>query len=152
MNKIITCISFLLLFPSFVFAANGYWDTMIWEQDTWYIGVGKLKGKITTSVTGQNTPIVGATVVTDTGQTVKTGTDGSYTLSDVPEGKHTVSFKMNGFSTVQLTDVSVSEGGTTDLAVKEMAFGCGLKGDIDDDGKIGLEEAVKALQTVSGIQ
>ncbi len=51
MNKIIKIVSVMLLFPSIALAANGYWDTMIWEQDTWYIGVGKVTGKVTTSVT-----------------------------------------------------------------------------------------------------
>lgn len=59
---------------------------------------------------------------------------------------------MNGFNTLQLTDVSISDGGTTDITAKEMVFGCGLKGDMNDDGKISLEEAINALQTVSGIK
>lgn len=152
MKTVLKILVFLLLIPSLAFAANGYWNTMVWEQDNWYIGMGKIIGKMTTSVTGQITPVVGATVtVPETGQTVKTGTDGAYTLNDVPEGKYTVSIQMNGFNTVKLKDVPIADGGTTDLSEKEMTFGCGLKGDINDDGKIGLEEAINALQTVSGI-
>lgn len=126
---------FMFIIPSLTFAANGYWDTMIQEQDNWYIPIGKLTGKIITSVTGQTTNIVGATItIAETGQSVKTGIDGAYTLNDIPIGKYTVKIQMNGFNPIQLTDVSISEGGTTNFT-NEMAVGCGLKGDMDDNEK-----------------
>ena len=109
-------------------------------------GDTNLSGKVITSVTGQTMPVIGATVtVIETGQSVVTGNDGTYSLTDIPEGKYTVKIEMNGFSTLRLTDV------TTDIGITELFIGCGLKGDINDDGKIGLEEAIKALKVVSGI-
>lgn len=144
---------------------------MMWSDRTWNDAVaeiqcsficewdasvkipGKITGKITTSVTGQNSPIVGATVtVLETGQSVETGTDGNYIFNDILEGEYTVKVQMNGFNTLQLMNVAITGGNTTEIPAKEMFFECGVKGDMNDDGKISLEEAIKTLQIVSGIK
>ena len=159
MKALAKIILILFILPAASFAGNGYWDSMIWDQDNWYeavAGAGSISGHIESLVTGQISNILGATVtVLETGQSTTTDADGNYTLSDLQVGTYTLKIQKTGFETVVLNDIQVLENQNTSAPLTDMTFAscdCGLKGDINDDGKIGLEEAIWALQIVSGIE
>ena len=118
-------------------------------------GDNTISGQVTTSLTGELTNVVGATVtIVQTGQSTTTDGQGNYRLADVPVGTYTVRIEKDNLETILLTDVDVISGQTTSLQPSDMSVATGvsgLKGDINDDGRIGLEEAVNALQVVSGI-
>lgn len=106
-------------------------------------------GKITTSVTGQETGIKGATItVTEAGKTGTSDSGGVYLIPDIPVETYTVKIEKTGFNTVTATGVQVTEKNMTDVS-KTMTVG---GGDINGDGKVGLEEAIHALKTASGTE
>jgi polyhydroxybutyrate depolymerase len=57
---------------------------------------GSVAGTVTSAANGS--PIAGATVSVDTGQTTATATDGSYSMTDVPTGERLVTASANGFA------------------------------------------------------
>ena len=120
------------------------------------VGGNTISGQVTTSLTGQMTNVVGATVtIVETGQSTTTDGQGNYRLADVAAGTYTVRIEKDNLETILLTDVGVTPGQTTSLQPSDMSVATaisGLKGDINDDGRIGLEEAINALQVVSGIE
>ena len=73
-------------------------------------------GSISGTVTNDNNSagISGATVSTDTGQSTTTGSDGAYSLSNVPTGTHSVTASAAGFQS-QTASVSVTDSGTTTI-------------------------------------
>ncbi len=132
---------------------------MIWDQDNCYdqaVSVaGSISGHVESLVTGQVSDILSASVaILETGQTTATDADSNYTLNDVPAGKYTLEIRKTGFETVVLNYIPVVENQNTPVDLTDMTFAasdCGLTGDIDDDGTIGLEEAIHALQVVTGL-
>ena len=74
--------------------------------------VGTITGVVTSSADGS--PIAGANVQADSGQSDTTAADGSYTLTDVPAGTHDVTASATGFVS-QTQSAAVTNGGTTTL-------------------------------------
>jgi len=142
MKKIFRVILMVLVLPSSAFAANGYWDSMIWGQDNWYVPTGSISGHVETMVTGQVTNIIGSTItVVETGQTATSDADGNYTLNDVPTGIYTIQIDKDNFDPLLLTDIEVQEEQTTTIATGEMIFsgeGEGFPCDINGDVKLGV--------------
>jgi len=68
--------------------------------------VGSINGTVTDS---DSTPIEGAAVNTDTGQSYFTGAGGNYFLTDVPTGTRTVTVSASGFDSAEKTSL-VLEG------------------------------------------
>ena len=154
MKKIFLGLCLILLQPALALAANGYWDNMSWDSDTWYFPAGHIELQLATSVTGQPTSLLGATVtLTQNGQTATPHGNGTYTFTDVPLGTYSVQIEKSNFNSEVLGNIEVSEGQTTSPPIQEMIFSCesGLEGDINGQGQIGLEEAINALKVVSGI-
>jgi len=71
---------------------------------------GTVAGTVTDAASGQG--LAGVTVSIEAVASTTTGTDGAYTLADVPSGTWTLQFAMTGYRTVQRT-VSVTATNTT---------------------------------------
>lgn len=144
------------LIPSLCYSANGYWDSMVWNQDTWYVTAGSVSGTVQTNITGQTTTIVGATVtILETGRATTTDGNGGFSFSEVLVGNYSFQVDMAKFQSVLFNDVQIIEGQVTSLPPVNLVFetsDCGLPGDINNDDQIGLEEAIYALQVASAVQ
>jgi hypothetical protein len=113
---------------------------------------GNILIPISTNVTGENTNVLGATVsLVETGQTATWVGDGNYTFYDVPAGNYTLKIEKEGFET-QYVNAVVTEGNNNLSSIPLTFETCGQPGDIDGNGLIGLEEAINALQVVSGVK
>lgn len=113
-------------------------------------------GQITTAVTGVSTAVVGALItVVETGQTATSDIEGRYVLDDVPAGTYTLKIEMDGFEAAYLHGVEVIGGSHTDVPLRDLVFAqayeC-LPGDANNDGRLGLEDAVYILQVLTGIE
>ena len=73
---------------------------------------GAVSGTITDSVTGS--PIEGAGVSADTGESTTTDVDGVYTLTDVPVGDRDITASASGYA-LQIKPANVSENATTNV-------------------------------------
>lgn len=156
MIRLIKIILMVCLVPSICYSQNGYWDSMIWGQDTWYVSVGSVSGTVQTDVTGQVTNVVGATVtIVGTGQSKITDGSGHFIFTGVEVGTYTVKVDMQNFDTAFMHNVQIDEDQTTSLPTTELALklvDCGLPGDVNADGQIGLDDAINALQVTSGMR
>ncbi len=66
-------------------------------------------GVIVGTVSTGGTPIPGATVTVDTGETATTGPDGTYTIANVTAGDHTVTASATGFDSASQTVTVVAD-------------------------------------------
>jgi Ca-activated chloride channel family protein len=74
-------------------------------------GAGRITGRVLDAHTGQ--PVAGATVVVEgTGLTALTGTDGVYTVPDVPTGEYIVRVEKTGVLTPARRRITVTAGHT----------------------------------------
>jgi len=98
----------------------------------------------------QDLRIINATVtVQGTTYTTTTDSNGNFTLENVPTGTHTL--VITAPDLVPITqEITLAEGQSLSVTLPKMTLP--LKGDVSGDGKIGLEEAIQALQAVSGIR
>ena len=85
---------------------------------------GSVAGTVTSSADGS--PIAGATVQTDSGQSDTTAGDGSYSMGGVPTGSRTVTASASGFVS-DAVGATVSDGQTTtvDFALDPAPVGSG---------------------------
>ncbi len=113
---------------------------------------GNIVIPLTTSVTGENNNLLGAVVtLLETGQAATWTGGGNYTFYDVPAGSYVLKIEKDGFDT-ELVNIEIVEG-ENNISSVELTIGtCGPQGDINDDGKVGLEEAIHALQVISGVE
>lgn len=85
-------------------------------------GGGTITGQVTNATDAS--PIQGATVTTDSGQSGTTDASGTYTITNVPAGNHSVTASASGFLP-STQNTSVTEGGTTVLNFALAAAGSG---------------------------
>jgi outer membrane receptor protein involved in Fe transport len=80
-------------------------------------------GSIAGTVISDQGPLSGATVSISgaASRTVQTGTDGSFTVTDLPDGRYLVSVKRAGYTPVQGTAVTIAGGLPQTLAVTLVA-------------------------------
>ncbi|MFC1859014.1 carboxypeptidase regulatory-like domain-containing protein, partial [Thermodesulfobacteriota bacterium] len=121
------------------------------------VTTGTISGQLLTSITGHVTSIAGAEItIIETGQTTTSDADGNYTLADVLPGTYSLKIEKEYFETTQLSNIDVIVGETTSVPQTDITISAcqqtGTLGDINGDGKVGLEEAVHALQVTSGIK
>lgn len=130
------------------YAAWWLWATLAgWNE---WIPCSNISGNLHTLVTGQTAPVVGATVtIVQTGQTAATDSAGDFLLENVVPGSgYTIQIEKQNFKTVFVTaDVVLGENLILDPIEMEI-----LAGDVNGDGKKGLEEAIDILQTITGIK
>ena len=78
--------------------------------------LGTIAGTVTNAIAG--TPIAGATVSADSGQSATTAADGTYSLADVPAGSYNVTAAAAGFvSQTQTATVTQGATATVDFAL-----------------------------------
>jgi len=76
-------------------------------------GVGTIEGTVTDTI--DNTPIDGAKVRVDSGQSGKTDAAGNYTITGVPAGTHSAKASAKGFESQTITGIEVVEAATTEV-------------------------------------
>jgi hypothetical protein len=130
---------------------------------------GTLTGKVTTGLFGQSVDVIGATVrVVGTQISSTTDDGGNYALTEVPAGTQELEIVMDRFEALTVTGVEVVAGSITPVAaastVLSLAPECSAaqleavraeeqqKWDANGDGKIGIEEAIRALQMLAGME
>ncbi len=114
-----------------------------------------ITGKITASVAGWDSLSVRNAEVALDGTDYKTFTDenGNFILSDVPAGTYTLTVNAPNFQILSQQITWTGEQGlTVDVPSLSSADGCEIPGDFNGDGVISLEEAIHALQVVSGVK
>jgi len=73
------------------------------------VPVGSISGNVTTSVAGQTTNVVGASItVIGTGKSTSSDHEGNFTLSDIPVGEYTVKIEMTGFEIISLSNIQIT--------------------------------------------
>ena len=120
--------------------------------------------RLITSIPGWNAGILNATVsLQDTDHISSSTQDGGFTLDQIPDGTYMLTVTATNFrdhteevtvsgSNVDIGSVELDiEIYTEDRMIQEIA-GILAWGDLDGDGKIGLEEAIRALRIASGVE
>ena len=108
-----------------------------------------ISGGVFTTISGQITGISNASVtIQQTGQSVTTDDQGNFTFFDVASGTYTLEIEKEGFNPLTLEDVIFADGSATIIADAEMEV---TSPDVNGDNKIGLPEAIHALQVVAGV-
>lgn len=111
----------------------------------------KIKGQISTLITGQETDILGAVItIAETGQVAVTDSSGNFEIPDVPAGTYSIIIEKPGFTTITLDNVVVQDGEAIEPNIGPMAGLTCTPGDSNGDGILGIEDAIRVLQTVSG--
>ena len=145
--------------------ASSDWDTMIWNHDNWYKNQITVTGQVITNVTGKKSGILDAKIsIIELGMHVQSDDNGEFRFIDVPDGTYTIQIETEYFAPMQLQEVTIYEGLTslseivlfdqknrfTQTEVNALLHEERMKYDIDNDGKIGLKEAIKALSISAG--
>jgi len=163
MNKLMIII--IICIKASIVLASSDWDTMIWDQDNWYKKQITVTGQVITNVTGKKAGILDANIsIIELGMHVQSDDNGEFRFIDVPDGTYTIQIETEYFAPMQLQEVTIYEGLTslseiilfdqknrfTQTEVNVLLHEERMKYDIDNDGKIGLEEAIKALSISAG--
>lgn len=162
---------FVFIVPAFAFASSN-WGSLVWNQDNWYVPGGEtviVDGTVLASLLGYTDLKVPNATVILAGTSFATTTDanGYFSLSGVTPGNYTVMISADNLGTISKA-VTIESGGKTIVDIPLMTFSCeGLYTqddldqaliderriwDIGGDGKVGLPEAIRALQVVSGMR
>jgi len=155
----------LILLNASVTMANNNWDTMIWDQDNWYKGQSQITGQIVTHVTGQETGVLNANIsIIELNKSVQSDSNGDFLFMDVPDGTYTITIETDYFAMMQLNSVTINDGQASLPVIElfdqknrysqeelnQLLHEEKQKWDVDNDGQIGLKEAIKALKISSG--
>lgn len=86
---------------------------------------GTLKGTVTdsTGAVVQNAQVTATNIDQGTELQTTSGADGSFSLNAVPIGTYKVNVVASGFASLNITDIQVNSGATTDLKTVEMRVG-----------------------------
>ena len=173
MKTIIKLFVLIIFFPAVVFASSD-WNSMVWNSgDVWYIAgeTGGIKGTILASFMNyDDLKVSNATVTIDgTDFVTTTNENGYFTISGIEPGNYTITVSADNLTPVR-GEISVSSGGLFTVELPLMTLSCPteglyteeeleqavleerLKWDANGDGKIGLSEAIHALQVISGTE
>ncbi|KPA16408.1 hypothetical protein MHK_003370, partial [Candidatus Magnetomorum sp. HK-1] len=123
---------------------------------------GQISGKITTTITGGNAIVVGASVtIQETGQQTTTDANGRYHFDNVPIGAYTVIVTSEYFRNMTIEDVRVPGGEVAipDIALSELKTGLYSQAELDNavykerikydpnaDGVVSVENIIYFLQ------
>ena len=110
-------------------------------------GGGTLSGTVTTNFAGHSDlTVIGATVtVQETGDSTKTDASGQFSFTGLPSQVLTLVIAAQGLSTFpQTVDLSAGQS-VTDFSAAMPVSG---SADVNGDGKVGVDDAVKVLQTL----
>ncbi|ETR67401.1 MAG: hypothetical protein OMM_05154 [Candidatus Magnetoglobus multicellularis str. Araruama] len=154
-----------ILLNASIAMSSSNWDTMIWDQDSWYKGQSQITGQIVTHVTGQETGVLNANIsIIELNKSVQSDANGEFSFMEIPDGTYTITIETDYFAMMQLNAVTIKDGQAS-LPVIELFDQKNRysqeeldqlldeeqqKWDVDKDGQIGLKEAIKALKISSG--
>ena len=137
--------------------AKGNWSLAHIHQFT-LRNIPDITGNVTVSIAGHNNlAVANAKVVLEgTGFTTTTDSNGNFTLeldNSIPSGKYTLVITSPGLSPIR-KEINFTANQSVEIGSLPMETGGipGQVGDINGDGKISLEEAVHALQVLSGVK
>ncbi len=123
----------------------------VWSFTT--TAVGSISGSIITNITGQTTSVAGANItIAGTELTAVSDNDGHYIFIDVPIGtSYFLKIDKANFETVYISKIAVQEAINTSVETVEMLSSPtgGLLGDVNGDGKLGLEDVIFVLKVIS---
>jgi hypothetical protein len=154
-----------ILFNASIAMASSNWDTMIWDQDNWYKGQSQITGQVVTHVTGQETGVLNASIsIIELNKSVQSDANGEFLLMDIPDGTYTITIETDYFAMMQLNAVTIKDGQASLPVIElfdqknrysqeelnQLLHEEKQKWDVDNDGQIGLKEAIKALKISSG--
>jgi len=121
-------------------------------------GEGSLSGRLIFTVDGHTVLFDDTDVrvaIVGTGKSAMADADGRFVLNGVPQGRYRLEVGTGDLDPITVPDVDIVSGQATDLdvlnvplSVSDCSEGCDQNG----DGVIGLEEAIHALQVVSGVR
>jgi alpha-tubulin suppressor-like RCC1 family protein/ABC-type uncharacterized transport system auxiliary subunit len=127
---------------------------------------GQISGKITTTITGGNAIVVGASVsIVETGQHTTTDENGHYVFDNVPIGAYTVKVSSEYFSEMTISNILVPGGEISlpDIDLSDLKTGVYTQADLDNavykerikydpdgDGVISTENIIYFLQWLGG--
>lgn len=135
---------------------TGSGSAYIFDYNQGNVDNSTISGQVISTVTGQTSNMKGAIItILETGLSVTSDAEGIYIFANIPSGAYTIKIEKAGFEAVIISDIEVLGGQTTFVPVSELVLtNCEkeLLGDINEDGKIGIEEAIHALQVVAGIR
>jgi len=139
-----------------VFYRQGAESGPIFKENLKNLGLitGSIKGHVSTNQFSKPLNISGAFVkIIETGQITVTDNAGNYFLDYVPIGNYSLEITKINFENVIVKDVEVLSEQTSIADGVNLNIGncyCSKNGDIDDDGEIGLAEAIYSLQVITG--
>ena len=95
---------------------------------------------------------------------VQSDSNGDFIFMDVPDGTYTITIETNYFAVLQLNAVTIKDGQASLPVIElfdqknrysqeelnQLLHEEKQKWDVDNDGQIGLKEAIKALKISSG--
>ena len=111
------------------------------------VNISGVSGRLVTTIPGYTRGVLDATVVLEgTDISATTPQSGSFTLMGIPHGTYTLKATAANFSP-HTQQIVVAED-PQDLGNIELE----VLGDTNGDGKLGLEDAIRALQTVGGLR
>jgi len=113
-----------------------------------------ISGKVTFSIAGwDNLSVKNAEVsLKNTDYKSLTDNEGKFSFLDVPPGNYTLSIKSPDFDEYTEEFSWQGDQGFNLQLPSVLLRGCGLKGDVNNDNKIDLKEAIHALQISTQIQ
>jgi len=163
MKKLIYVI--IILLKASMALSNSDWDLLIWNQDNWYKEQNFVIGQVITHVIGNKTGISNAQIsIVELGMEVNSDINGDFILKNVPDGSFTIIVDTEYFLPIQLSNVLVKNGQAnlqqinlfeqknrySQDQVDTLLYEERKKWDVDNDGQIGLKEAIRALSTSAG--
>jgi len=113
---------------------------------------GSIAGRIVTMATGYEIGVRDAVIsIVGTRHTTHSLADGTFSLTDIPYGGHMVSITAPYFR--PHTAAVALDAGVHDLSVIELIVNAtAIPGDVNGDGQVGLDDAIRALQILSGMR
>jgi len=129
-----------------------------WSSDQYYLCITfnnnkNIYGTVTTLVTGLSTPLENASVILSNGEryyTTLTSEVGNYYFESIESGIYNMQIQKEYFKTITEPSIEISANINSINLQHEMKFvDIECLYDINLDNKIGLEEAINILQTIS---
>jgi len=159
-----TIISLCIIFISSIAYSGSEWDALTWDQSSWYDNKN-ISGQIVSNVTGQSIGVNKAKISIDSlNKFVYSDLNGHFSFCDIPDGIYNLLITTDYFQSMQVKSVIVEKGQAKlpiiELFNQKNRFNQNEvdlllhnereKWDIDNKGKIGLQEAIHALSISSG--